>query len=140
MTLLEVIKTLNGKDRCLDFIEKLRWPDGVICPRCEGVKVHRLRARKKFECSNCHYQFSPTAGKAMSKTYLPLPKWMLAIYLYCAAEGQITPGELVKILEVPYKTAWHMLKKIRTESTNFDFGILAGMIAPERHPGEGGQS
>lgn len=128
MTLLEVAKNLNTNSKCLAFIEKIRWPEGVTCPRCEEQKIHRLAVRRKFECSSCRYQFNATAGTALSKTYISLPKWMLAIYLFCSSSGKLRAVELVRVLDLPNKTAWQMVKKIQRESKNFEFEELAGIV------------
>ncbi len=128
MTLLEVVKKLNRKSKCLKFIAQIRWTDGIMCPRCAHKVIHRITTRHKFECSNCRYQFNAIAGTPLSKTYIPLPKWMLAIYLFCSSEGKVRAAELVRVLDLPYKTAWHMHKKIQKESKNFEFEKLAGIV------------
>jgi len=53
---------------------------------------------------------------------------MLAIYLFCTSAGDVKAAELVRMLDLPYKTAWHMLKKIQHESKSFDFDKLAGIV------------
>ncbi|MBW1896368.1 MAG: transposase [Deltaproteobacteria bacterium] len=128
MTLLEVTKKLNTHKRCLKFIEQTRWPHGITCPRCEGEKIINVGTRDKYECSECRYQFNATAGTVLSKTYIPLPKWMVAIYLFCAHSGQTRAAELVRVLDLPYKTAWHLLNRIRRDGKNHDFDKLAGLV------------
>jgi Mn-dependent DtxR family transcriptional regulator len=64
----------------------------------------------------------------LSKTYIPLPKWMLAIYLFCSSGDKVKASELARTLELPNKTAWQMLKKIQKESKNFEFEKLAGIV------------
>lgn len=128
MTLLEVYKKLNTNRKCLDFIEKIRWQNGVICPRCHNQNLNRIQSRDKFECSNCKYQFNSIAGTVLSKTYIPLQKWILAIYLYCQQSGRLKPSELAKVLDLPYKTAWHLNQKIKKNSTNHEFNKLGGLF------------
>lgn len=128
MTLLEVIKKLNTNLKCLKLIENIRWSGGVICPRCNGQKIITIRSRNKFECSFCKYQFNAIAGTIFSKTYVPLSKWMLAIHLFCSHEGEIKPAELSRILNLPYKTVWHLLDKIKENSKNYSFIQLAGLV------------
>jgi len=128
MTLLEIIKKLTTKEKCLKYIEKIRWPEGVICPRCGEHRVSIINTRDRFECYKCKYQFNAIAGTILSKTYIPLSKWILAIYLYCSHSGQIKPAELMRVLNLPYKTSWHLLNKLKKNSRNFDFKQLAGLI------------
>jgi len=128
MTLLEIIKKLNTNEKCLNFIEKIRWLAGVICPRCGGQKIIRVPTRNKNECSICNYQFNAIAGTILSKTYIPLSKWMLDIYLFCSHNGKIKPAEITRVLDLPYKTGWYLLNKIKKNSKNLDFNQLAGLI------------
>lgn len=128
MTLLEVIKKLNTNEKCLNFIEKIRWPEGIICPRCSEEKITKILTRSKYECYKCKYQFNAIAGTILSKTYIPLSKWMLAIYLFCSYNGKIKPVEITRVLDLPYKTGWYLFNKIKENSKNFDFDQLAGLI------------
>ena len=38
-TLIEAIKYFSDPDVCLDFVAKLRWPNGVACPTCGSTDV-----------------------------------------------------------------------------------------------------
>lgn len=128
MTLLEVIRRLNTNEKCLKFIEKIRWPEGVRCPRCDGKKIFSIPARNKYECSECEYQYNAIAGTILAKTYIPLSKWMLAIYLFCSYSGRMRPAEIARVLDLPYKTGWHLHNKIKKSSKNFEFDQLAGLV------------
>jgi transposase-like protein len=128
MTLLEVAKMLNTNEKCLKFIEKKRWPNEVSCPRCNSTKVVRVYSRNKFECNDCKYQYNAIAGTVLSKTYIPLSKWMIAIYLFCSSKGKLKSSEIAKSLNLPYKTAWSLLKKIKDNYKSLEFEKLAGLI------------
>ncbi len=48
MNLVKLIEDYGSEDKCRAFLEDLRWPDGVRCPRCgtdlympDPVEVHR---------------------------------------------------------------------------------------------------
>ena len=49
------------EDRCLAYLERLRWPDGFRCPACGGTEAWRT-ARGHLLCSSCRRQTSVTAG------------------------------------------------------------------------------
>ena len=38
-TLLEAIRYFSDLDVCTEFVAKLRWPDGPVCPRCGGAST-----------------------------------------------------------------------------------------------------
>ena len=64
MNLVELIKDFADESKCRAYIEKLRWPNGVECPRCESEKVYRIVKRDQLLCSSCEYQFSVTIRDA----------------------------------------------------------------------------
>jgi len=39
MNLVELIKDFADENKCRAYIEKLRWPNGIECPRCKSEKV-----------------------------------------------------------------------------------------------------
>ena len=81
MNLPGLIKRFGSESKCRAYLEDLRWPDGVVCPRCKAKTISRLKDRDQYECSKCRYQFSVTAGTIMHDSHLPLWKWFLAVYL-----------------------------------------------------------
>ena len=44
MTLRELLSRFPDNDSCKAFLEKKRWPNGPVCPRC-GSKAYTLKAR-----------------------------------------------------------------------------------------------
>ena len=39
MNLIDVTKSFGTEDQCLDFLEQMRWPEGVRCPVCGNDKI-----------------------------------------------------------------------------------------------------
>ena len=109
----ELIERFGSEDKCHAYLEELRWPDGVRCPRCESDKISRIRERRQFDCDGCRYQFSVTAGTLFHDSHLPLPKWFLAIFLMCESKKGMSANQLKRMLKVSYKTAWHLSHRIR---------------------------
>lgn len=128
MSLLEVVRRFDTQAKCLRYIERLRWPNGVRCPRCNADTISRIRTRRKFECSRCRYQFTATAGTIFHKTFIPLPKWFTAIYLMCSSKKGISANQIARDLDLPYKTAWSMCHRIRQAMANTDFERLCGIV------------
>jgi transposase-like protein len=99
--------------RCRLLLERLRWPHGVRCPRCDdGLRICRIEERAQFECGSCGYQFSVRAGTILHASHLPLWKWLLAVYLMTSADD-ITAYRLARTLGISYKTAAHLSHTIR---------------------------
>jgi transposase-like protein len=100
--------------RCRSYLEQLRWPEGVRCPRCGSSETGRLEARKKFYCRPCRYQFSVTAGTIFHNSHLPLWKWFLTVSLMLRSESGLPANQLVGLLGGSYKTAWFVQQRVRT--------------------------
>ncbi len=74
MALLEMLQKYSTDEKCREILTKLRWPEGVRCPRCKEDRVCYLESRKQFECASCSYQFSVLTGTVFNDTHLPLRK------------------------------------------------------------------
>ncbi|MBA3301090.1 MAG: transposase, partial [Thermoleophilaceae bacterium] len=81
MNLPKLIEDFGSEERCFAYLEELRWPDGVVCPRCGGTTISRIHERNQFDCDSCRYQFSVRVGTIFDSSHLPLWKWFLAVYL-----------------------------------------------------------
>ncbi len=113
LSLLEFKKRFGTERACQNSLEKMRWPDGFSCPKCQHTKATRVKTRRLLQCSKCHFQVSLTSGTIFHKTRTPLQKWFWAIYLVSQDKGGVSAMRLSKQLELGYKTAWAMLHKIR---------------------------
>jgi len=120
------------EERCRAYLELLRWPEGVQCPRCESADTARLEARKKFYCRSCRYHFSVTAGTLFHNSHLPTWKWFLTISLMMQSPGGVPANQLVDLLDVTYKTAWFAEHRVRA-------ALQEGGVAPAAlHPATNG--
>jgi transposase-like protein len=109
----ELCKKYETREQCCEFLEHLRWPQGVKCPHCESDKVYRVKSRFKYECSACRYQFSVTSGTIFHRSHLPLQKWIIASLLIANAKKGISAMQLMRDLNVTYKTAWYLGHRLR---------------------------
>jgi len=138
-----LIERFGSEDRCHEYLEKLRWPDGVRCPRCENESISRLRDRRQFECNGCQYQFSVRVGTIFHDSHLPLWKWFLAVYMMCQSKKGISSNQLKRMLGVAYKTAWYLSHRIRAAMREEQPALLSGIVEVDetwvggKHSGEG---
>jgi transposase-like protein len=116
MNLPDLIEQFRSEDKCREYLEDLRWPNGVNCPRCGDRSVSKIQKRNQWECNgaSCRYQFSVTAGTVFHDSHLPLWKWFLAIYLIGESKKGISAKQLQRTLGVSYKTAWYLGHRIRS--------------------------
>jgi len=129
--ILDLIAMLEAYDtdvECRTYLEELRWPKGIACPRCNGTTISRIKARRVFDCDGCRYQFSVTAGTLFHDSHLPLPKWFLALYLMCESKKGISANQLKRMLKVSYKTAWFLCHRIRAAMADVNAAQLSGTV------------
>lgn len=113
--LCELVERYGNDQKCRNYLEHLRWPNGVTCPKCLGTKVSSILKRDQYNCDNesCGHQFSVTAGTVFHDTHLPLTKWFLAVYLICQSKKGMSAHQLHRMLKVHYRTAWYLCHRIR---------------------------
>jgi len=111
--LINLIERYGDEKKCQDYLQGLKWPDGVKCPRCGSEKVSQIKKRDQYDCDKCRYQFSVTAGTIFHDSHLPLWKWFLAIYLMTESKKGISANQLKRSLNISYKTAWYLCHRIR---------------------------
>ena len=128
--LLTLIDDYSTDAKCRELLERLRWPMGVACLRCGSLSVSDLDGRKQYDCNDCRYRFSVTAGTIMHDSHLPLRKWFLAIYLMCESKKGISANQLKRTIGVAYKTAWYLSHRIREAMANDPFSgpTLFGIV------------
>ena len=115
MNLVELNGHYSTEDKCREQLKRLRWPEGVICPRCKSKTISRLFTQGKFECSDCQYQFSVTVGTVFHDSHLPLTKWFMATLLLCESKKGMSACQIQRILGIGgYKTAWYLCHRIRS--------------------------
>lgn len=112
-SLIDLAMTYNTREKCLDLLERLRWKDGPVCPRCDGCKVYPIDTRRVYECASCRHQFSATSGTILHDSRLPLTKWVIAVALIVNARKGVSACQLARDLHVTYKTAWYLGHRIR---------------------------
>jgi transposase-like protein len=136
----EIAIKFSTEEQCLEYVEKMRWPDGVVrCPTCGDKNVKRVlrtaESKNKrpwfYLCVNqdCHQQFSPTAGTLFADSHLPLIVWFHAIGLILNAKKGISAKQLQRDLGIGgYKTAWYLNHRIREAMAEGDPKPLGGIV------------
>jgi len=132
MTLPELNQSFSTDEDCREILTKLRWPEGVECPRCKNRNVWWVDSRKQFTCSECSYQFSVTTGTIFNDSHLPLPIWFMAVLLLCEAKKGMSAHQLKRTIwglhRGSYKTAWYLCHRIRAAMKEVDKPMLDGTV------------
>ncbi len=140
MNIREAHEKFATDAQCLEYIGKMRWPDGVVrCPECGEKNVKRVertadsKNRRKwfYLCleKTCHNQFTPTSGTIFHDTHLPLIVWFQAIALVLNAKKGISALQLQRDLGIGgYKTAWYLNHRIREVMSEGTIRKLGGTV------------
>jgi transposase-like protein len=128
MNLVKLVERFGSEAKCRAYLEGLRWPEGVRCPRCQSAKVFRIATRDQFDCDSCRYQFSVTAGTIFADSHLPLWKWFAAAYLIGEARKGMSANQLKRTLGTTYKTAWYLSHRIRAAMKDEHPTPLTGVV------------
>lgn len=124
LTLIEIARRFATEEAARAYFEKLRWPDGPVCPNCGNADQNRIykvtpnREKKirpgQYKCAECERSFTVTVGTVCEDSHIPLNKWLIAFYMMCASKTQVSALQLQRQLEIgSYRSAWFMCHRIR---------------------------
>ena len=128
LSFTQFVKRFPNEKSCVEYLHKIKWPDGFECPVCGCRHGYTLKNRRQYQCANCRHQTSLTANTVMHRTHLPLTKWFWAIYLVACDKRGISALALAGKIEVCYETAWNMLRRIRAAMEMRDEHYILGGI------------
>lgn len=129
MNLADLVEQFGSNDRCRNYLEHLRWPEGVECPKCGSKSISRISTRKQFDCNSCRNRFSVTAGTVFHDSKLPLWKWFAAAYLMCESKKGISALQIKRMLKIgSYESAWYLCHRIRSAMHDDNPEPLSGIV------------
>lgn len=127
-TVLEFRERFATEEACRSYLEALRWPDGFICPHCEGKQAWVMQ-RGLYWCRDCGYQSSVTAGTLFQDTHKPLRLWFEAMWYVTNQKSGVSALGLQRVLGLgSYRTAWSWLHKLRRAMVRAGRDRLTGVV------------
>lgn len=104
-------------DAARRYLYSRRWP-GTGQPQCDvcgpsGRVASRNVGGEIFRCYVCGTDFSIRTGTIMHRSHLPFNTWLYAIALALRYKGNITSLAFSEWLELPRRTGYTLLKRIR---------------------------
>jgi transposase-like protein len=142
MNLIDITKNFQTDAECFEFLESLRWPDGVVrCVTCGNDRISRITRKtsattknKKaqiYQCleKTCKQQFSSTSGTVLNDTRLPILTWFMAAEMVMSAKKGMSAVQVQRHLGIKsYQTAWHMVHRIREGMDQKDASPMTGVV------------
>ena len=119
----------HNEDACLDYLERLRWPQQFICPKCGIIGAPLKTSRNRLVCQTCSHQTSVTAGTIFDKTRTPLKVWLAAAWYITNQKHGVSALGLQRVLGLgSYQTAWTMLHRFRRAMIRPGRELLSGLV------------
>jgi transposase-like protein len=126
-SLVEAIRYFSDLDVCTEYMARLRWPNGPVCPRCGSADKHYFITTRRFwKCGACKKQFSVKVGTIFEDSPLGFDRWLPAVWLIANSKNGISSHELARSLGITQKSAWFMLHRIRLAMQTGSFDKLGG--------------
>jgi transposase-like protein len=119
----------HSEQACLDYLERLRWPNEFVCPSCGAVEAPTKTSRSRLICTSCKHQTSVTAGTIFDKTRTPLKVWLAAAWYITNQKHGVSALGLQHVLGLgSYQTAWTMLHRFRRAMIRPGRDFLNGIV------------
>jgi transposase-like protein len=102
--------------KATEHMEADRWPNGVNCPHCGSLNVHKMAGKTQagmFLCNDCRDKFTVRTGSIFARSHIPLRKWLMATYLMAASKKGMSALQLSRMLALSYESTWFMCHRIR---------------------------
>lgn len=125
----------QNDDAAREELERVRWPNGPVCPHCGNTdqeRIAKVEGKKRshrpglYYCNECKGQFTVTVGSVFERSKVPLSKWWLAVHLMASPKKGMSAHQLHRMLGVTYKTAWFMSHRIREAMREGSFDAPLG--------------
>ena len=124
LNLNALAKHFSNEDNAREFVEKLRWPDGPVCPRCGAMdKIYKLQGKSTrpglWKCKGCRKPFTAKMRSIFEDSKIPMHMWMYAVHLMCSSKKGLSAYQFHRMTatfygrKVSYRTAWFMFHRIR---------------------------
>ena len=127
-TFQELLVWFPDNESCLAYLERLRWPQGFVCPVC-GAGGGWRTAQARWMCPSCGRQTSVTAGTIFHRIRTPLSTWFAAIWFVTSQKNGVSAQGLQRVLGFSsYDTAWGWLHKLRRAMVRPERDLLSGVV------------
>jgi transposase-like protein len=127
-TMLAAVRYFSDLATCNNYMRKINWPHGIVCPHCESRRCAERAGGKRIRCKDCRKDFSYKVDKIFEDSPLGLDKWFVAVWCIANCKNGISSHELARALGVTQKSAWFMLHRIREAMRTGTFEKLHGEV------------
>ena len=137
ISVAQLFRMFPDENACYAWLEEARWDGKPVCPHCGGIDgISQPKSKPHtYWHKDCRKQFTVTTKTCMHATKRPLQDWIFAIYSVLTARKGVSAMQLSKEIGCQYRTAWHMLHRIREACGRGDFTLTNVVEADETYVG-----
>lgn len=127
-TVLKFREWFSTETACRDYLRHLRWPDGFVCPHCQGQKAWSSHP-DLYRCAGCDRKTSLTAGTLFEDSHKPLRLWFEIIWHVISQKSGVSALGLQREFGLgSYRIVWLWLHKLRRAMVRPGRDRLSGII------------
>ena len=137
ISVLELFRMFPDEETCVRWFEQARWNGVPTCPHCHSQDdISSPKSKPDYYwCKACRKQFNVKTNTPFHATKKPLQAWIYTIYSVLTARKGVSAMQLSKELGVQYRTAWHMLHRVREACKGEDFKLANVVEVDETYVG-----
>jgi transposase-like protein len=122
------------------YLERLRWPGGVCCPRCGDTDVVQIKAkdgtrgtRFLWRCHGCHgakrhAQFTWRIGTPAEDSRIPARIWVHAFWRAVSSKKGVSALQIKRETGLSYESALFLMHRIRFAMSGDDTTKFDGVV------------
>ncbi len=108
----------HNEEAAFAYVEAKLWPDGPICPHCNGIhRIGKLQGKTTrpglYKCYACRKPFTVRMGTVFESSHAPMRIWLQTIYMMCSSKKGISTQQLHRTFGGSMKTAWFLGHRVR---------------------------
>lgn len=105
-----------GDEQAIEWLTNWRWPNGVMCPNCEGAEFYDLRSRtvggaNYRRCKSCRTDFAWSTGTILASRKASPQIYVAAIT--CASDRLCSANFFAAVAGMNPRAAVILFQKIR---------------------------
>lgn len=126
MDIFEFSKIISSEKRALKYLTKLRWPNGIRCPKCNSKRTSQPKG-KRYYCIDCSNRFTLYTGTYLSWCKIKPQVLISAVKLFTLEHSA---RKTAKELNLNYKTILSLFDTIRSAIIhhNINYSYLKGEV------------
>ncbi len=123
------LRRVLGDDRArCRLLERLRWPRGFVCSRCQHRHEPQRPRAGMCVCARCGYYRNVTTDSLFRDQRVPLERWLSLFWLLASGALPLSPAAVGKLVGVDAGEADHILRHIGEVIERLERKKLGGIV------------